>query len=543
MSTHSERLQAIEWAWQSRRRPLPHGALPRWESPKAAKREMKRKLKVAVAQIQGTLGGGAGQLLDQEIRHFFREFNSRLFEHGPQTMPSSYNVLEAFTRYDEDLNFFRLLPERDHLFSFSDFVDFVTSKDAPADPFAVGYQLLDDTIYSYSVLDDPHDLTFSSGGSEEFAVAGVSMVRSSDEIAMLLLAGKVADLSAQDLKTDMEVVQTTPGHEAIRAAPEYTRHAEKVGEHEDLWKTVVLVRFDLKDRAEMVHYLLIDIGDAYIGFLDDPEALSGSAHEDRQILDESRPKLNEHAVLFELCKSAIQLPAYFAFKYMLVRDEPLLRPAQQGAGPRKSSGGRTSARYPGRVIYKHVSALRVIGPVPRTARRFTAPRFRVEVDGFWRQLSPGQKGRGPANESLEGRTWVHGHLRWRDLPEKPIEVLVKSRLAIARATVEAEDLLRRVGLAPTEVPPVPVQVFEPTDTVSREEAYRQRSLLTARLRWKILQRDDFRCVLCGADAAADKSVRLDIDHALPIARGGKTVPENLRTLCSRCNNGKGDLLA
>jgi hypothetical protein len=543
MSTHDERLRAIEWTWKSRRAPLPQGALPRWESPKAAKRELNRKFKVAVAQIQGTLGGGAGQLLDQEIRHFFNEFNSRLFEHGPHVMPSSFNVLEAFTRYDEDLNFFRLLPERDHLFSFSDFVDFVTSKDAPADPFTAGYQLQEDTIYSYSVLDDPHDLTFSTGGAEEFGVAGVSMVRSSDEIAMMLLAGKVADLEAQESLVDLETMQTTAGHETIRPAPELTQRAEQVGQHEDLWKTVVLVRFDLKARTEMVHYVLIDIGNAYMGFLDDPEGVPGSARAGRSILAESRLKLNEHAVLFEICKSAIQLPAYFAFKYTLVRDEPVVRPSQEGAASRKRPSSHGSARYSGRVVYKHVAALRVIGPASRTARRFTAPRFRVEVDGFWRQLGPGHKGKGPANEIVESRTWVHGHLRWRDLPEKPIEVLVKSRLAIARATVEAEDLLRRVGSAPTEVDPPPEQDVEPTASVSREEAYRQRRLLTARLRWKVLQRDDFRCVLCGADAAADKSVRLDIDHTLPIARGGKTVPENLRTLCSRCNNGKGDLLA
>jgi hypothetical protein len=542
MSTHDERLRAIEWAWKSRRSQLPRGALPRWESPKAAKRELNRKFKTAVAQIQATLGGGAGQLLDEEIRHFFNEFNTRLFEHGPHVMPSSFNVLEAFVRYDEDLNFFRLLPERDHLFSFSDFVDFVTSKDAPEDPFTAGYGLQEDTIYSYSILDDPHDLTFSTGSGEEFAVAGVSMVRSSDEIAMMLLAGKVADLESQQDLVEAEGMQASRGHEVIRPDPDRARRAEPVGEHEDLWKTVVLVRFDLKARTELVHYILIDIGNAYTGFLDDPEGLPGSPREGRSILAESRLRLNEHAVLFEICKSAIELPAYFAFKYTLVRDEPVEPLSTGGPASRAHPSRPRFGRNSGRVVYKHISALRVIGAASRTARRFTAPRFRVEVDGFWRQLGPGHTGRGPANEVVEGRTWVHGHLRWRDLPEKPIEVLVKSRLAIARATVEAEDLLRRVGSAAAEVDTPPEQVLEPAAPVSREDAYRERRLLTTRLRWKILQRDDFRCVLCGADAAADRSVRLDIDHIFSIARGGKTVPENLRTLCSRCNNGKGDLL-
>lgn len=62
----------------------------------------------------------------------------------------------------------------------------------------------------------------------------------------------------------------------------------------------------------------------------------------------------------------------------------------------------------------------------------------------------------------------------------------------------------------------------------------------------VLSRDGFRCKACGADAGADAGadplVRLDVDHIDPVSNGGKTVPMNLRTLCSRCNNGKGDLV-
>ena len=78
-----------------------------------------------------------------------------------------------------------------------------------------------------------------------------------------------------------------------------------------------------------------------------------------------------------------------------------------------------------------------------------------------------------------------------------------------------------------------------TSTVSRQAAYTERRKLTSRLRWRIFIRDDFRCVLCGADAAEDNAVRLEVDHILPIVSGGKTETDNLKTLCSKCNNGKG----
>ena len=58
------------------------------------------------------------------------------------------------------------------------------------------------------------------------------------------------------------------------------------------------------------------------------------------------------------------------------------------------------------------------------------------------------------------------------------------------------------------------------------------------LRYTVLMRDRFRCVLDGRSPATHP-VTLHIDHIKPWAEGGETVLENLRTLCSECNLGKG----
>lgn len=65
---------------------------------------------------------------------------------------------------------------------------------------------------------------------------------------------------------------------------------------------------------------------------------------------------------------------------------------------------------------------------------------------------------------------------------------------------------------------------------------RERSLMTDRLRVTILRRDGSRCKMCGASAAAGAT--LHIDHITPVSLGGRTVPENLQTLCQSCNLGK-----
>ncbi|MGH8524636.1 MAG: HNH endonuclease [Gammaproteobacteria bacterium] len=60
-----------------------------------------------------------------------------------------------------------------------------------------------------------------------------------------------------------------------------------------------------------------------------------------------------------------------------------------------------------------------------------------------------------------------------------------------------------------------------------------------RLRFRILQRDRFACQGCGASPAITVGVELHVDHVIPWSEGGETTTENLRTLCSRCNLGKG----
>jgi 5-methylcytosine-specific restriction endonuclease McrA len=62
-----------------------------------------------------------------------------------------------------------------------------------------------------------------------------------------------------------------------------------------------------------------------------------------------------------------------------------------------------------------------------------------------------------------------------------------------------------------------------------------------KIRMKILQRDNFKCVYCGRSPATDIQVRLEIDHIHPFSKGGTSDLENLQTVCSECNRGKSNL--
>lgn len=69
----------------------------------------------------------------------------------------------------------------------------------------------------------------------------------------------------------------------------------------------------------------------------------------------------------------------------------------------------------------------------------------------------------------------------------------------------------------------------------------QRALMTSRLRGWIKDRDHHTCQnpACGVSVAVEPNLLLEVDHIVPVSKGGLSEPENLQTLCWRCNRAKG----
>jgi hypothetical protein len=59
--------------------------------------------------------------------------------------------------------------------------------------------------------------------------------------------------------------------------------------------------------------------------------------------------------------------------------------------------------------------------------------------------------------------------------------------------------------------------------------------ISKKLRFEIFKRDDFKCIYCGKGTP---DVTLEIDHILPVSKGGTNDINNLVTACFDCNRGK-----
>lgn len=88
-----------------------------------------------------------------------------------------------------------------------------------------------------------------------------------------------------------------------------------------------------------------------------------------------------------------------------------------------------------------------------------------------------------------------------------------------------------------KVPNIDERLYDIFGDEEESSPKQERAKVTNGLRYEIMRRDGFHCVLCGATG---KTAQLVVDHIQPVKLDGKTEPDNLRTLCFECNSGKAD---
>lgn len=74
----------------------------------------------------------------------------------------------------------------------------------------------------------------------------------------------------------------------------------------------------------------------------------------------------------------------------------------------------------------------------------------------------------------------------------------------------------------------------------KKSAKAQRALMTKKLREYVKERDCYTCQYCGVSTAQQDLLLLEVDHIIPVSKGGMSTESNLQTLCWKCNRTKSD---
>jgi hypothetical protein len=171
--------------------------------------------------------------------------------------------------------------------------------------------------------------------------------------------------------------------------------------------------------------------------------------------------------------------------------------------------------------------------ISNLGKRYSASDYFENLLTVWthygRQPTYGEMDRSPSKISAGAYEAKWG--RWRNAL-KSFVGQVNSDIAEAKEDHDTGSI-RDKPKADQRRPPSTAATFIPTRELPG------RRCLTLGLRYDVLRRDHFRCVICGASPATIVDCELHVDHIIAVARGGENVLENLRTLCRNCNLGKG----
>ncbi len=374
-------------------------------------REMNRRLPLFVLL---RMRGGSGFRMANILRHFFLEYLDRLTKTGPYSLPSSFNVVEAFHIFNEDFMVFDLRQEREHLLRLHDYFDWYTAEQAiPEDPAILTDIMEEGVIYSFDLAGDTGEYAISTEWSR-LAIGGVSMVRQENELSTILLAGEnppyppdseIALFSASDIDNLVE------GHEDIRQEQSLSVRDRYFEGMQGFSKVILLTRFDLEHRKHDVRYIHLDVGPNYQVFTDDIDVLTSDIPKEKQedFIENSLDGLKRYSQMYSALASLIYLPVmYIAESSRVVETEFVteLKISKQKHYVKKAAKEFGKQALQLHRIVRCLTSTNTDNLFVAGRRVIDPPDFTFESNGFWKSIGADEIGKDRQGNPIVGKTWV-----------------------------------------------------------------------------------------------------------------------------------------
>lgn len=149
---------------------------------------------------------------------------------------------------------------------------------------------------------------------------------------------------------------------------------------------------------------------------------------------------------------------------------------------------------------------------PRRAKFFSDMQLFEEMERIWKELGhrPSKVEWNSRNPRISFQTYCRYFEGWQNACLKFIEYKMEQPVQLGGQREDNRDISQKIATRRT------------TAEMKRD--------VPLRLRLDVLQRDLFRCVLCGRSPATNVGTKLHLDHLAPFSKGGKTIKDNLRNV-------------
>lgn len=410
---------------------------PKFSKERYKASEEARKQGISIFEAQ--LLNGAGLAVDNEIRIFSSEFNSRLLIDGINAMPSSFFTMEAFFKHRPDVGILEILEEEDYLFSFKDFIANVATVDFKMDSKVIKESLVEGLIYNFNILNNPEELVFSTEDGIEFVIGGVSIVRRGNEVIIYLLTGLKMDCdeATKELLNDPPII--LKGKHNVTIINDNKIEVQKLFNNNSYGKTNAFCRIDIEKNTIDSRFIQRNMG-MYVDTTTDDisylnrikERLCGTHAE--EFIKNQKDDILSYSAVFELATKCLHIPHYFNTNEDLIFEEE--HPTELSKERNKASIFKKANIFPNQYKKRNrtVWCLDLQSTNKSDFIYFGDNSFKIEKTGYWQPIDYMSVGKDKNGNPIHGKTWVEKMLTWFEQDKQTLTVNFNPNRNVSKIT-------------------------------------------------------------------------------------------------------------
>ena len=362
---------------------------------------------------------GSGLSAAECLRVQALEINNRLARHGAYSLPTSFNIAEAFLEYVPRSMFFRIRMEREYLASSSEFTKWLQIAGFPDRPSALIDIIEERYIYSYNFTDRTEIKTGPADEPGRYCTpVNVSLIRHGQELSTISEWVEVPGIhirepGAADASTSNNYKKSI-GHEHIESAADLGPHSANVEGFPGGSRVLICTRVDLRSEIQDVTYVYVDRGASYRVITDDTTIYDPSTPkaEMQSFISQGRSDLEHYSQAIAFVLSSLYLPAYCVSEYG--HTTHISFPTDLYRNRKKFFEKRTIKQGLPQAVTERDVAVVLPRPLPDSLpAAITPPITRQESTGRWKPLPPNEVGRDKIGSPVAGKTWESHTVEWK----------------------------------------------------------------------------------------------------------------------------------
>jgi hypothetical protein len=382
-------------------------------------KKLKKQFDIGRQIVTVQLCNGIERLNENILRNYLNDYARRFLKYGPNSFPSSFNVLEPFFVYNRHNSIIQLIEEEESYgLSMIDFLDFVTGPNFKLEDIDLYENIPENIIYNISFTTGSDEINFSNTKGKTFLVGSLSIVRQKNEVSLLIQAGESYDkeeaseyFKNNTRKTIEESI--SPYKKSLGLKIDYEGEPKVVHYEgrDDLWLHSVALLFDLERKSIDIRQVARDENISYTIITDDFSSFfskedSLSKDELKEYIKNHLKQLSNYDAVFDFAKYCLAIPFYIfenEERLVDVTYETSLNSIIKGPLSKRQYASVPS-KY--KLYAKPFYYLESNSQTVLKSKELTDDSFKIENSGYWKRIGIDEQGFDKNGRIIIGKTWV-----------------------------------------------------------------------------------------------------------------------------------------